>query len=52
MVPNTRRKLQDAINELDNFMEENKVDNEQEGEEWQEARNAVIEARETLADEV
>jgi Tubulin binding cofactor A. len=49
MVPNTRKRLQDALEELCNFMKEN--DTEQEliaSEEWTEAEQIVSTAREVF----
>lgn len=50
MVPNTRKRLQDALEDLCNFMKEN--DTEQEltvTEEWNEAGNIVNAAREVFS---
>ena len=50
MVPNTRKRLQDALEDLCNFMKEN--DTEQTltvSEEWREAENIIGKAREVFA---
>ena len=50
MVPNTRKRLQDALEDLCNFMKEN--DTEQTltaSEEWTEAENIIGKAREVFA---
>ena len=50
MVPNTRKRLQDALEDLCNFMKDNDTDEElMRTEEWTEASTVVSKAQETIS---